>query len=83
METDRELLRLTSCHGSEGEGCAGVRVRKRSLGVCVCARVWTSRVVSGSELTSTFLPLVLFIRRWSAFSAFKVLPTESGRGDAL
>lgn len=39
METDRELLRLTSCHGSEGEGCAGVRVRKRSLGVCVCACV--------------------------------------------
>lgn len=39
VETDRELLRLTSCHGSEGEGCAGVRVRKRSLGVCVCACV--------------------------------------------
>lgn len=39
VETDRELLRLTSCHGSEGEGCAGVRVRKRSLGVCVRACV--------------------------------------------
>lgn len=57
--------------------------RKKAQPWSVCARVWTSSVVSGSELTSTFLPLVLFIRRWSAFSAFKVLPTESGRGDAL